>query len=104
MTEKSSVKEAAASKSERLSKDDLQYLMGLLDKAEEEIEVESEPSSTTSPAASHPNIRGMFFSICTVMGINPLLTLVSTGFTEIAFIATSHLWPLMEPKLNGIPY
>ena len=40
MTERSSVKDASASKSERLSKDDLQYLMGLLDKAEEEIETE----------------------------------------------------------------
>ena len=40
MTEDRSVKKVAASKSksERLSKDDLQYLMGLLDKAEEEIE------------------------------------------------------------------
>lgn len=43
MTVKSSVKEAGpASKSERLSKDDLQYLMGLLDKAEEELEAEGD--------------------------------------------------------------
>jgi hypothetical protein len=34
------IKDAAASKSERLSVDDLQYLMGLLDKAQEEIETE----------------------------------------------------------------
>ncbi len=34
------IKDAAASKSERLSIDDLQYLMGLLDKAQEEIETE----------------------------------------------------------------
>ena len=40
MTEDRSVKDAAASKSERLSMDDLQYLMGLLEKAEEEIETE----------------------------------------------------------------
>jgi hypothetical protein len=40
MTDDHSVKDAAASKSERLSMDDLQYLMGLLDKAEEEIETE----------------------------------------------------------------
>jgi hypothetical protein len=40
MTENRSVKDAAASKSECLSMDDLQYLMGLLDKAEEEIETE----------------------------------------------------------------
>ena len=37
MTERSSVKDASASKSERLSKDDLQTA---LDKAEEEIETE----------------------------------------------------------------
>ena len=40
MTEDRAVKDAAASKSERLSMDDLQYLMGLLEKAEEEIETE----------------------------------------------------------------
>ena len=40
MNEDRSVKDAAASKSERLSMDDLQYLMGLLEKAEEEIETE----------------------------------------------------------------
>ena len=40
MTEDRSVKDAAGSKSERLSMDDLQYLMGLLEKAEEEIETE----------------------------------------------------------------
>jgi hypothetical protein len=48
MAEKTdSVKEDAIvskskSKSERLSKDDLQFLMGLLDKAEEEIETEGD--------------------------------------------------------------
>jgi hypothetical protein len=44
MAKKSSIKDTpeskSKSKSERLSKDDLQYLMGLLDKAEEEIETE----------------------------------------------------------------
>ena len=35
------IKDAAASRSERLSIDDLQYLMGLLDKAQEEIETEN---------------------------------------------------------------
>ena len=40
MAEDREVKDAAASKSERLSMDDLQYLMGLLEKAEEEIETE----------------------------------------------------------------
>ena len=43
MTEKPPVKEAGSvSKSEGLSTDDLQYLMGLLDKAEEELEAEGD--------------------------------------------------------------
>ncbi|MGH9910877.1 MAG: hypothetical protein ACRD4J_12115 [Nitrososphaeraceae archaeon] len=67
MTEDLSVKEAAASKSERLSKDDLQYLMGLQDKAEDEIETEGDgennavrlnflkpPALTTSPIFDSP--------------------------------------------------
>jgi hypothetical protein len=39
------------SKSERLSKDDLQYLMGLLDKAEEEIETEKDGENKSAAAS-----------------------------------------------------
>jgi hypothetical protein len=56
MTEKSSVKEAAASKSDRLSKDDLQYLMGLLDKAEEEIEAEGDGENKISASLTRKRI------------------------------------------------
>ena len=56
MTEDRSVKDAAASKSERLSKDDLQYLMGLLDKAEEEMETEDNGKNKTGTLSTRKRI------------------------------------------------
>jgi hypothetical protein len=55
MTEDRSVKDAAASKSERLSKDDLQYLMGLLDKAEE-METEGNGKNKTGTLSTRKRI------------------------------------------------
>lgn len=58
MTEDLSVKEAAASKSksECLSKDDLQYLMGLLDKAEDEIETEGDGENNAAASLTRRRI------------------------------------------------
>ena len=56
MSEKPSVKEAAASKSERLSKDDLQYLMGLLDKTEDEIEAEGDGENKIATSLTRKRI------------------------------------------------
>jgi hypothetical protein len=56
MTEDLSVKEAAGSKSERLSKDDLQYLMGLLDKAEDEIETEGDGENNAAASLTRRRI------------------------------------------------
>ena len=56
MTEDRIVKDAAASKSERLSKDDLQYLMGLLDKAEEEMETEGNGKNKTCTLSTRKRI------------------------------------------------
>ncbi|MFZ0555498.1 MAG: hypothetical protein WBL68_05400 [Nitrososphaeraceae archaeon] len=56
MTEDRIVKDAAASKSERLSKDDLQYLMGLLDKAEEEMETEGNGKNKTGTLSTRKRI------------------------------------------------
>lgn len=53
---KISVKEAAASKSERLSKDDLQYLMGLLDKAEDEIDTEGDGENNAAASSTRRRI------------------------------------------------
>lgn len=58
MTEDLSVKETAASKSksECLSKDDLQYLMGLLDKAEDEIETEGDGENNAAASLTRRRI------------------------------------------------
>ena len=56
MTEDRIVKDAAASKSEGMSKDDLQYLMGLLDKAEEEMETESNGKNKTGTLSTRKRI------------------------------------------------
>ena len=53
MTEDRIVKDAAASKSERLSKDDLQYLMGLL---EEEMETEDNGKNKTGTLSTRKRI------------------------------------------------
>jgi hypothetical protein len=63
MTEDLSVKEAAASKSEHLSKDDFQYLMGLLDKAEDEIETEGDGENNAATSLTRRRIIRIWLAL-----------------------------------------